>query len=31
MFQFLLRNDSRSNQDYFIKLFDSFIEIFQIQ
>jgi hypothetical protein len=31
MFQFLLRNDSRSNQNYFVKSFGLFIEMFQIQ
>jgi hypothetical protein len=30
-FQFLSINDSRSNQNYFVKSFDMFIETFQIQ
>jgi hypothetical protein len=31
MFQFLSKNDSRSNQNHFMKLFEPFIETFQIQ
>jgi hypothetical protein len=31
MFQFLSRNDSRSNQNYFVKSFGMFVETFQIQ
>jgi hypothetical protein len=30
-FQFLLRNDSRSNQNHFVKSFDLFVETFWIQ
>jgi hypothetical protein len=31
MFQFLSRNDSRSNQNHFVKSFGPFVETFQIQ
>jgi hypothetical protein len=31
IFYFLLRNNSRSNQDHHVKSFDQFVKMFQIQ
>jgi hypothetical protein len=31
IFQFLLRNNFRSNQNHFVKSFDPFVKMFQIQ
>jgi hypothetical protein len=31
MFQLISRNDSRSNQNHFVKSFDLFVKTFQIQ